>query len=60
MDYRLFNTCECDLFCKHTCVYTQGTSVYRLIQMTFVEFAQNLTPEKSGGGGGGGGTKPRT
>ena len=54
MDYRLFNTCECDLFCKHTCVYTQGTSVYSLIQITFVEFAQNLTPEKSGGGGGGG------
>ena len=40
-------TCACDLF---ACVYTQGTSVSSLIQKTFVESVQNLTPEKSWSG----------
>ena len=40
-------TCVCDLF---ACVYRQGTSDYSLIRRTFVESAQNLTPEKSQGG----------
>ena len=39
--------CACALF---ACVYTRRTSVYSLIRRTFVESAQNLTPEKSLGG----------
>ena len=39
-------TCTCDLF---ACAYTQGTSVYSLIWRTFVESAQNLTPQKISG-----------
>ena len=37
-------TCVRDLFAR---VYTRETSVYSLIQRTFVESAQNSTPEKS-------------
>ena len=40
-------TCVCVIF---ACVYSRGTSVYSLIRRTFVESAQNLTPEKSQGG----------
>ena len=40
-------TCVCDLF---PCVYTKMISVYSLIQRTSVEFALDLTPEKSQGG----------
>ena len=39
-------TCVCD-FVVVACVYTRDTSVYCLIQRTFVESAQNLTREKS-------------
>ena len=40
-----FLTCVCDLLCTRI-----HTSVYSLIRRTFVESAQNLTPEKSQGG----------
>ena len=46
-----------DMFCRifnvshlSAYVYTRGTSVYNLFRRTFVESAQNLTPEKFQGG----------
>ena len=45
MDYRTFNV----RYVIFLHAYTQpgGTSVYSLIRWTFVEYALNLTPEKS-------------